>query len=93
MAGIKYISFASLIQRNVSAASTSTEPEPFCGRREKKVLYLSSPSPIPNTKQKASLILSQRRPDGLMPRLVQVPPYLYLVTESINGWHNLQNRT
>ncbi len=73
------ISFASLIQRNVPAASTSPEPERFFGRRQNFVPKL--PLPTPNTKQKASLILSQRRPDGLVPRLVQVP-YLYLVTVS-----------
>jgi hypothetical protein len=42
------------------------------------------PLPTPNTKQKASPILSQRRPDGLVPRLVQVP-YLYLVYVQMDG--------
>jgi hypothetical protein len=33
----------------------------------------NSPSPIPNTKQKASLGMGQRRPDGLVPVLGTVP--------------------
>ncbi len=47
------------------AESSSPEPERFFGRKESFVP--NSPSPTPNTFQKASLIFSQRRPYGLVP--------------------------
>jgi hypothetical protein len=42
---------------------TPPEPERFVGKKRSPVP--NSPSPIPNTKQKASLSFSQGRPDGL----------------------------
>ena len=47
------------------------DPERFFWKEESTVP--NYPSPIPNTWQKASLSMCQRRPDGLAPELGTVP--------------------